>query len=112
MNEILPIYQIKITVIYEGRVNIVNTRPNGYRNLMMLIYDCISTEEFGECLGMGKCATCLVEVLESQQAYHTLERNEMTTLSKHGINNKNVRLSCQILIDEQLDGLKINVISK
>lgn len=104
--------KIQITIIYEENVYLINTRPNEYRNLMMLIYDRISNEEFGECLGMGKCATCIVEILESQKPFNTLERNEMNTLSKHGISNKNIRLSCQILIDEQLDGLKINVIAK
>ncbi len=37
---------IEITIIYEGTIHVIRVRPNEYRNLMMLIYDRISTGEF------------------------------------------------------------------
>jgi ferredoxin len=49
-----PVKDITVTICYEG---------NEYRSLMMLIYDQIYPEGFGECLGMGKCGTCLVEIV-------------------------------------------------
>lgn len=87
----------------------IKTFPNEYRSLMMLIFDRIGPEEFGVCLGMGKCGTCLVEVIQS----HTLtnfDRNERNTLMKHGINNANMRLACQILIDEQCNGMIVKIV--
>lgn len=77
---------------------------------MMLIYDKIYVEEFGDCLGMGKCATCLIEIVEAPFQFSSYNRNEETTISKAGLNKENVRLSCQILIDEHINGLKLNVI--
>lgn len=102
---------ITITIVYQGESYSIKTYPNEYRNLMMLIYDRLATEEFGECLGMGKCGTCVVEILESPNELTSFDRNEATTIEKAGITGKNVRLSCQIIIDENSDGLKVEVLS-
>lgn len=77
---------------------------------MMLIYDNLYPDDFGDCLGMGKCGTCLIELLEYTNQPTFLDRNERTTVDKHNVNNKNIRLACQILIDENLDGLKIKLL--
>lgn len=108
---IIPERNITIDIIYEGEIYSVKTYPNEYRSLMMLIYDRLATEEFGECLGMGKCGTCVVEILESPHQLSSFDRNEATTIAKAGIKGKNVRLSCQILIDENIDGLKVEVLA-
>ena len=50
---------------------------------MMLIYDKIRPEDFGECLGMGKCGTCLIEI-EPDIHLNSFNRNEETTLMKAG----------------------------
>lgn len=100
---------ITITVIYGEKTQFITTYPNEYRNLMMLIYDNLYVEEFGECLGMGKCGTCLIEIVENKGELTSFDRNEETTIGKSCFTHKNVRLSCQILIDEHLNGLKIKV---
>ena len=101
---------ISISVCYDGKIHEIKTYTNEYRSLMMLIYDQIYTEGFGECLGMGKCGTCLVEIISSKYPLTYYERNEETTLLKAGNTDKNVHLSCQIMIDEYINGLKVNVL--
>lgn len=101
---------IAISVCCDGERHDIHTYANEYRSLMMLIYDNIYTEGFGECLGMGKCGTCLVEIISSCSALSYYERNEDTTLFRAGHTDKTVRLSCQILADRHLDGLKVKVL--
>ena len=101
---------IAISVCCDGERHDIHTYANEYRSLMMLIYDKIYTEGFGECLGMGKCGTCLVEIISSCGALSYYERNEDTTLFRAGCTDKTVRLSCQILVDRHLDGLKVKVL--
>lgn len=103
-----PDKNIEITIFYDGQLHTVKTYPNEYRNLMMLIYDKIYTEDFGDCLGMGKCGTCLIEVVGDSELT-SYDRNEETTIAKAGIDGENLRLSCQILIDHHINGLRINV---
>lgn len=102
--------EITLTVFCEGEIFIIKTYPNEYRNLMMLIFDKIYIQEFGDCLGMGKCGTCLIEIMEMPLPLSSYERNEETTIRKAGITNSNVRLSCQILVDAAIDGLKLTII--
>jgi 2Fe-2S ferredoxin len=78
---------------------------------MMLIYDRIYTEGFGECLGMGKCGTCLVEITVKRQEPTAYERNEDVNLARTGLQGENIRLSCQLMVDENLDGLVVKVLT-
>jgi 2Fe-2S ferredoxin len=100
---------ITITVIDNGTEHILQTYPDEYRNLMMLLYDRIYLEDFGECRGMGRCGTCLIEVLETKAELTRLDRNENATLKKLNIPNLAVTLACQILIDPALDGSRISI---
>ena len=77
---------------------------------MMLIYDKLYPDDFGDCRGMGKCGTCLIEILDCKASPTFMDRNEEATRKRHHIYNENIRLACQILIDEQLDGIKIKVL--
>jgi 2Fe-2S ferredoxin len=95
-------------VNYEGETFHLKTFPNEYRSLMMLIYDKISPEDFGDCLGMGKCSTCLIEVTQNNHL-SSYNRNEETTLLKAG-NRNGLRLACQVLVDEHIDGIMVNII--
>jgi 2Fe-2S ferredoxin len=77
---------------------------------MHLIYDKIYIEDFGDCLGMGKCGTCVVELINSNgKLISDFDRNEKETLRKAGINRPNSRLSCQLIVDENTDGLEIRI---
>jgi 2Fe-2S ferredoxin len=102
--------RIHITVLYEGDAYELETYEGEYRNLMMLIFDRIYTEEFGECKGMGRCGTCMVEILSDHPALGSLERNEESTIRKITTPRKDIRLSCQLLIDSGLQGLKVKIL--
>ena len=101
---------ISFEIVYEGEHHQVTTRRNEYVNLMMLIYDRFADEEFGDCRGMGKCGTCMVEILNAKEDLATFDRNEKTTLTKMNVSQQNIRLSCQLMIDHKLNGLKIKVL--
>ena len=92
--------QILITIISEGEEHLIETYPNEYRSLMALIKDKLYPDGFGECGGLGRCATCIIR--SQQQGIAGMDRNESTTLSKLDIDDPFVRLSCQLLIDANL----------
>lgn len=101
---------IKFTVVEYGNSSEIETHENEYRNLMVLLNDRIYPEDFGECGGQGRCATCAIRV-EGGNALLTGERNrnEESTLGKNGSFDNNNRLSCQILITDLLDGSIIHI---
>lgn len=88
----------------------ITTYEGEYRNLMFLLADQIYLESFGECGGLGRCATCIVKVTGSSAHMIAKERNEPITLSKAGHEAENTRLSCQIYINERLDGATIEIL--
>lgn len=107
----MPAENIVITVVSDGEEHELHTFPGEYRNLMVLIYDKIYIEDFGDCRGMGRCGTCLIEVLECAVPLQSLGRNEETTLAKSGINgSKNIRLACHIMIEKALNGARFKVL--
>jgi ferredoxin, 2Fe-2S len=105
-----PTKDITISVCYDGECHEIQTYTNEYRSLMMLIYDRIYTGSFGECLGMGKCGTCMVEIMGSKYELSCYERNENMTLLRNIKAKENIRLSCQLVIDEKMDGLVVKVL--
>jgi 2Fe-2S ferredoxin len=88
----------------------LQTYTHEYRNLMMLLFDKIYLEDFGECKGMGKCCTCMIEVVESENEISSLGRNEQASLQKSGMTDSKQRLSCQILVSEELHNATIKII--
>ena len=102
---------IEFEIDYNSQQYSIVTYKNEYASLMMLLYDkVVDDDEFGDCKGMGKCGTCLVEILSSDHRLVSLGRNEETTLEKMHIDDQRIRLSCQLMIDERLNGLKIKVV--
>jgi ferredoxin, 2Fe-2S len=93
---------IEFIVLFGNKKYIIKTYQGEYRNLMQLIADKIFIEDFGECKGMGRCGTCMVTITNWKNREPLNERNEAATLDKAGNDNKNIRLSCQILITENL----------
>lgn len=93
---------IQFTVINEEEAYTVETYTGEYKNLMSLISDKIYVENFGECGGMGRCGTCVIEILNTENNFVFLERNEEATMKKTGITNPNYRLACQIHVNEEL----------
>lgn len=101
---------ITINIIYDGKEYGLKTYSGEYRSLMVLIYDNIYTENFGQCKGMGRCGTCLIELLENAAGLSASDRNEETTIKKMGMAGLTVRLACQIPVNASLDGILIRII--
>lgn len=102
---------INITVFYENKTYNIQSRPYEYRSLMALLYDKIYIDDdFGECKGMGRCGTCVVQILNPKKKITVFDRNETATLNKMGINGAHIHLSCQIELDEKMDGLEIEIL--
>lgn len=93
---------IHIKVTHGEEVLEIKTYRAEYRNLMHLLNNSIYLENFGECGGMGRCATCLVKISGLKGNVNFLERNEKATIQKAGLSGLNVRLACQILITQDL----------
>lgn len=87
----------------------VECSEGAYRNLMVLINEQIFVEDFGECKGIGRCGTCLVEI-HSCDTLPAKDRNEMSTLQKCSVRNEHMRLSCQIMTDHHLDGAIVQIV--
>mgnify|MGYP001545166857 CR=1 FL=1 len=101
---------IRIRVIANGEERVLTTYPGEYRSLMMLIYDRVYVDGFGECRGMGRCGTCRVAIDGDPGTLTGMDRNEEATLAKTGHEPGEVRLACQILLDEELDGRTVRVL--
>ncbi len=82
-----------------------------FRNLMVLINEKIYVEDFGECKGIGRCGTCLIEI-ETVQQLPPSGRNEQSTLAKCAVQNRGLRLACQIMIDEGLQDAVVRVVEE
>lgn len=67
-------------------------------------YDILAT-----CGGMALCATCHVEVLNDVHLNEMsdAEMDMLDTLPNAGVNS---RLSCQIRVNDEIDGLKIKIL--
>lgn len=103
---------INFTLSYFGEETKIITYESEFRNLMILINEKIYVEDFGECKGTGRCGTCLVEVEGLTGLSANKERNEETTLEKCAVKKANLRLSCQIMINNDLKNAKIKVVEE
>ncbi|MBK8448484.1 MAG: 2Fe-2S iron-sulfur cluster binding domain-containing protein [Saprospiraceae bacterium] len=104
---------IKITVLENGTEQTIKTYKGQYRNLMELLKDTLYFDCFGECGGMGRCATCIVHVTGLQGSSVIKDRNEPVTLARYGFeDNPSIRLSCQLLVSGDLDGAIVSVLEE
>ncbi len=101
--------EITITIINTGETHVAKTYQNEYRNLMVLLKDKLCPEDFGQCGGMGRCGTCLVNISGLANNTGASYRNEQITLSKIEISDRAARLSCQIQIDEDLKNAVVEI---
>lgn len=102
---------IKITVLEDGIKESVETSIGEYRNLMELLKDKIYLDSFGECGGMGRCATCIIKIEGLKGNALKMEKNEPVTLARFGYQNEpNIRLSCQIEVSADLDDVIIQIL--
>lgn len=91
---------------------IIETYEGEFRNLMVLINEKIYVEDFGECKGIGRCGTCLVEAEGLSSVASVMDRNEKSTLAKCPVKKTNLRLSCQIMINSALKDSVIKIIEE
>ena len=94
-----------------GSLTEISTYDAEYRSLMELIADQCYTDCFGDCGGMGRCGTCMVKTENYISDENTDESNEQNTLTKNGITEANIRLSCKIEIDAKLNGAVFEIIN-
>ncbi len=102
--------EIIICTRKDGAEKVFCAYPNEYRNLMELLNDKLYIEDFGDCRGVGRCGTCAVLVLPGAVPAGEPERNERTTLSRSGMDQPEMRLSCQLLLDATISGLRVELI--
>ena len=103
-------YAIRFTGHYEGRIYFLESNTNEYRNLMTLLKDKLCPEDFGQCGGMGRCGTCLIKLSGTPGDSVLFHRNEQETLSRLGIVDPEVRLSCQIHVNEELKNVVVQLL--
>ena|SRR5436190_10369537 len=103
-------YAIKFTGHYEGQTYFLESNENEYRNLMSLLKDKICPEDFGQCGGIGRCGTCLIKLSGVSGDSLLFYRNGHETLRKMGIVDPEVRLSCQILVNEDLKNVIVQLL--
>lgn len=102
--------RLTINVVYGEESFEINAVEGEYRSLMALISDNIDVDGFGECGGMGRCATCMAEITFSEGQLPRSDRNEYTTLSKYGINEPSIRLTCQLNVDETINNIQLTLL--
>ena len=102
---------ICFTVVDASQEYAVATHANEYRNLMVLLNNMIYLENFGDCGGQGRCATCLISISGPRLKTAGLERNERSTLDKKGLTQTGIRLACQLLITEELHGAVVTIVA-
>lgn len=106
----MEIDKIHFTAVENNSKKQVATYNGEYLNLMELLKDNFYVDDFGECGGVGRCSTCVVKTNRIKGKSLLKERNEPVTLAKMGYNEENVRLSCQILITDDLNGSEVAIL--
>jgi 2Fe-2S ferredoxin len=100
---------ILFTVRENDTVQSIETYVGQYPNLMFLLRDKLYLDSFGECQGMGRCATCIIKTKGIKGNSVLKERNEPSTLIKMGYTDPNIRLSCQLMVTSDLEGSEIEI---
>src|SRR5882757_9424019 len=97
-------------VLVQGDEEIrVKTYPREYEDLRLLIKDYLRRDDFGQCTGMGRCATCMVTI--SSNINSALTQNErLSNLHIIKDTDRVVKLSCQVIINDQLANKSISIL--
>lgn len=100
-------YSVTI-IMLSGQQRVVEFHRHAYKNLMELIVNELY-EDIGDCKGHAWCGTCHVEIL-SGELNEQKNRDETMTLEKLTNTLPSSRLSCQIMVDELIDGMVFRVL--
>ncbi|QDT07367.1 Putidaredoxin [Rubripirellula lacrimiformis] len=100
-------YSITVILI-NGEKHVVSFRRHAYNNLMELIVNELY-ENIGDCKGRAWCGTCHLEIV-SGNLDEPKGRDEATTLGNLSNQLASSRLACQIMTDQQIDGMVFRVL--
>lgn len=103
------IKDIEITVFINEEKYVLHTYAREYRNVMALILDHIYPDDFGECGGQGRCCTCLTQVVSTDVELPVPDGNEVANLAKHQVTDPAMRLSCQLMLNNNLNNLILKI---
>jgi 2Fe-2S ferredoxin len=103
------IKNIDIIVYKDSEKIVLHTFTNEYNNLMELLNETIYVQAFGECQGMGRCCTCIIEIVSKFHFITSVDSNEKSTLKRHKVIDSKYRLACQIMIDSNLHKIEISL---
>ena len=94
----------------EGVVHEVQAPTDMAMNLMEVVkgFELAPEGTIGICGGMAMCASCQCYI-ESDHQLTEQSEDELVMLSEAFFVKPNSRLGCQILISEELDGLKLTL---
>jgi 2Fe-2S ferredoxin len=101
---------ITLYIEYNGSQQIIKTFAGEYRNLMVLIKDQLWVEGIGECGGMARCGTCMVELLNAGESFAVTDQKEAAVIRRNTTAHSTIRLSCQLLVDKSINGLRVRVV--
>lgn len=102
--------KINFIVIDNNTNYTIETYVGEYPNLMFLLREKLLLDDFGQCGGVGRCATCIIKITAVKGDSLKKERNEPATLSKMGYEEDDIRLSCQLYITADLEECQIEIL--
>ncbi|MFV9483927.1 MULTISPECIES: 2Fe-2S iron-sulfur cluster-binding protein [Christiangramia] len=103
---------VKITIIdREGEAHVIDAPTDMNMNLMEVIrsYELAPEGTIGICGGMAMCASCQCYMLNYQHMLPEMSYEEEDMLDQAFHVEDNSRLSCQIPITDELEGLEIRI---
>jgi len=103
---------VKITIIdREGEAHVIDAPTDMNMNLMEVIrsYELAPEGTIGICGGMAMCASCQCYMLNYQHMLPEISYEEEDMLDQAFHVEDNSRLSCQIPITDELEGLEIRI---
>lgn len=95
----------------EGRIHKLEAPTDMNMNVMELIrsYELAEDGTIGVCGGMAMCASCQCYVLEGEDTLEPMGDEEEAMLSEAFYVKDSSRLSCQLFITPEMNGLKIEL---
>lgn len=103
---------IKITIIdREGEAHVVEAPTDMNMNLMEVIrsHEIAPEGTIGICGGMAMCASCQCYILNYTHLLPEKSYEEEVMLDEAFFVKENSRLSCQIPVTDELDGLEVKI---
>lgn len=84
--------------------------PEGINLSLMEVLKASEYDIMATCGGMALCATCMVQVLEGAKQIPLPHDQELDMLDTMPSSDDKSRLSCQIAVNEQLDGCVFKIV--